>query len=302
MTRLRTSLLLAPLALAALFPWHAAASASRIDPTSHAGALRVDLGNKSSLYHKATKAQPFEFRVKGPLVIRVLSRYLFEGPESAEPTSYGLVLAIDNLEIKKISETANVSKKATLDDAPIGTLERATVTIPAGDHKVRVHPTGENEVIALRLFKGDGKKAKLKWVTFAPQVYEKALRLQGRDSEVTYYRLTRDHKVELTLRGPMRLKVMSRVDFGTERGHTQAYVIKVLLDEEEWKSYPLKSRASHISTYPEMPEITPGMGKEFSLKVPEGDHKVTLVLDCTTSEGASVRILVVERDLLAVSP
>jgi hypothetical protein len=293
---------LAPVILAALFQWNLMASTSKIDPTSHAGAMEIDLGGKTSLYHKATKLHPLKFRVSGPLAVRVLSRYLFENPDRAEPTTYEFVLAIDNLEIKNITETANVSREATVNGGPVGSLERAIVRLPAGDHEVRVSPLGEDDAVALRLFKGDGKKPKLKWVTFAPQVYEKAIRLHGRDSEVTYYRLTGNHNVEVKLRGPMRLKVMSRVDFGMERGHTQAYVIKVLLDDKEWKSHPLKSRASHISTYPEMQGITPGMGKEFRLKVPEGEHKVTLVLDCTTAEGASVRILVPEGDLLAVSP
>jgi hypothetical protein len=279
----------------------AAHASTRINPATHAGALNIDLGNKMSLYHKSTPSQPLVFRISGPVMVRVLSRYMFQSGV-AEPTIYEIVLTIDDIELTTLTEKANISREATYDGDPVGTLERTTVSLPAGEHTVYVRPKGEDEAIALRLFKGDGKKPKLKWVSFAPNVYEKAVRLHGRDSEVTYYRLTRNHNVELTLKGPMRLRVMSRVDFGTENGHTQAYVIKVLLDGEEWKSRLLKSQASHTSTYPDMPEITPGMGEDFRLNVPKGEHKVTLVLDCTTAEAASVRILVAEKDLLAASP
>lgn len=298
MKRLR---LLLVSAILSTFVAQAASASTRIVPEDHAGALNIDLGDKISLYHRTTASQPFVFKISGPAEVRILSRYMFEG-ENPEPTVYEIVLSIDDVDFETVTEKAGISREASYEGDPVGTLERTVVRIPDGSHTVHLRPGRGVGAIALRLFLGDGKKPKLKWIPFAPDVYEKAARLQGRDTEVTYYRLTRDQNVELTFLGPMRIRVMSRIDFGTESGYTQAYVVKVLLDGEEWKSSFLKSTASHISTYPDMPDITPGKGEDFSLKVPSGKHKITLVLDCTTAEAASVRILVAEKDLLAASP
>jgi hypothetical protein len=163
---------------------------------------------------------------------------------------------------------------------------------------VRISPTARDVSVALRVLRMQAKPKPTKWIPFAPESFQSAIRLQSRDTEFTYYRFDMREPVAVTIQGPLRLKVLTRLDFGTERGYTQAYVVKVFLDGEPWKNFSLTSSASHTAVYPDLGEITPGVGRDFILAVPAGSHDVKIYLDCTTASAASLRIVVPERELL----
>lgn len=279
----------------------AGAAVKRIRPVSHAGDLKILIGGKSSSYQKATKEEPIEFRIKGPKSVRLLSRYLFDtAPPEDEKVAYRLGVEIDEATLPTVKETAAISRQARLEDGGrVGTLERTVVRIPAGDHKVRVYPLDADAAVALRIFPGTGRKSKISWIPFAPERHAGSLRLHSGDKEYTYYRVNQEEPVGMTIHGPLRLKVSARLDFGAANGYTQAYVIQALLDGELWRTFPLESRASHTSTYPEFPEITPGRGRIIELEVPDGTHDVSFTLNGTTASGAALRIRVPKRDLRA---
>jgi hypothetical protein len=75
-----------------------------------------------------------------------------------------------------------------------------------------------------------------------------------------------------------------------------------LLDGAAWKSVPSKSRASHTATYPDLPEITPGIGQILDLEIPAGMHDVAFHLEGTTAGGAALRIRVPPKAQLGLSP
>ncbi len=275
----------------------AAAKSSRIRPSAHAGELKLRVSGKTRGYHRATAAEPVEFRIRGPIAIRVLSRYLF-APESADSVAvYALRLEIDGVEVRTFDEVAPPSRKARRRDGGgrVGTLERTLVQIPAGSHKVRLAPTDEGAAVAVRLYRGSGRPSGIKWVSYAPETYEKACRLHVRDVEETYYRFSVDTPVTLQLHGPLQLKILSRLDFGIERGYTQAYALKAYIDGELAQTFTLKSRASHTAIYPELPAVTPGRGQTVYLDVPDGEHEITVSLDCTTAQAGSLRTLIPEK-------
>ena len=74
-------------------------------------------------------------------------------------------------------------------------------------------------------------------------------------------------------------------------------MIQALLDGELWKTFPLESKASHTSTYPEFSEITPGRGRIIELEIPDGTHEVSFTLNGTTASGAALRIRVPKKEL-----
>lgn len=271
------------------------AASKRIHPTNDAEKITLQVGRNSSTYHLATAERPFEFKIKGPTPIRVLSRLLYEGGASAGPTRYRVRLEIDGVELRTVGETTEPSGDSAFDGEPVGEIRKRILTIPAGTHKVRVYPVEENASIALRIFQGDGRTRKLVWVSYAPESYERAIRLHARDSEYTYYRFSLGTPVTLSVNGPLRLRVMTRLDFGVERGYYQNYAIKCSLDGNLIRTHNLRSRPSHTSTYPDLPEITPGTGETIEIEVPKGIHQIGIALDCTTSETASLRIMIPKR-------
>jgi hypothetical protein len=292
----RRFLLLLLTILLALGTSPVAAAASRIRPSGEPEAVKIRVERKLRTYHLATSRSPVEYRIDGPTPIRVLSRYLFAAGSDQQVVSYGLRIEIDGVELRTLSEEAVVSTRSTLADGEVvGSLEKAVVQIPSGSHKVLISPVEAGISVALRVLHGHGRPKQVKWVPYAPDTYEKPVRLHGRDSEAIYYRFNVDVPVTLSINGPLRVRVMTRLDFDHENGYSQAYVIKTFVDGEQIQSCPLKTRASHTSTYPELPEVTPGVARDVLFDVPEGRHEVTITLDGTTAKSASLRILIPEK-------
>ncbi|MBD3334422.1 MAG: hypothetical protein GF355_02805 [Candidatus Eisenbacteria bacterium] len=277
-------------------------ASKRIKSKVHAGLFKIEIAGRTSVYYRATADTPLEVKVKGPTPIRVLSRYLYGEDEEAGPVTYSLTLSIDGVEVRTMTEDTYPSDSARRQDGgEIGTLERAVAQIPEGDHTVTIRPVDEEVELGFRIFRGLRKTGGSKWISYSPESYARAVRLHATDAELTYYRFTKSEPVVADLIGPLRLRIRTRLDFAPETGYTQAYVVSLILDGEPWKNYRLESRTSHTSIYPDLPEITPGRGRDINVKLPSGEHRLEILLSGTTAEGASLRILIPEKELLKKS-
>lgn len=294
-----TPLLLASLAAAAalLVPGTAAAASSRIHPIGEPAEIRVRVGGGVSVYHRSTFDEPAVFPVRGPVAVRLICREL-AGGEALDPEgSYLVRFEIDGTALRTVTLESGVSRKARVagTDGPVGALRKTLVRLPAGNHKLRIYPLGEETAVALRLFRGDGRKRSTKWVSFAPQSCIRPVRLHTRDTETTYYRFDDKTPASLEINGPVCLKVRTRLDFGEVRGYSQTYTITAWIDGELFRTETVKARASHTSVYPDLPDITPGIGRDITVDVPRGRHQVSFFLAGATAEAASLRILIPER-------
>ncbi|MBU1699697.1 MAG: hypothetical protein KJ927_07905 [Candidatus Eisenbacteria bacterium] len=281
-----------------LIPSNTYAASKRIKSRDHAGVVKLRIGKKLTTYYKATHAKPLTVRVSGPIPIRILSRYIYPDTPLDEQMAYHMSLEIDGVEIRTVVETTGPSTLKLRDGSPVGTLQASVAQIPAGDHRITIRPVDEGAAIALRVFRGLKQTKKEKWISYAPEKYLQPIVLKGTDSEVTYYRFDDENPVEVTMIGPLSLRVLTRIDFAPQAGYTQSYVVRTLLDGEHWKSFHLQARASHTLTYPDLPEISPGRNQEISMQVADGEHKITLFLTGATASAASLRILVPEKELL----
>lgn len=273
-------------------------TSKRLLPKVHAGIVNLRINGKSSTYHRTTQARPAEFVVQGPARLEVGARLLLPADKSGSPVR--LRLELDGKLEKTLRAKAAASKSASLVGAPgrVGTRAHTVLMIPAGPHKLRIVPIRASAIAALRVTVGAPAHGKTKWVRFEPQVYERPLILRSGDREETWYRFTTQKPAGLDVRGPLSLKISTRLDFDQNSGPSQAYVVKVLVDGVE-HGYSLKSRASQVAVYPEMPEIVPGSAGTFDIKLKSGPHKIVLRLDGTTATGATIRIRVPERELKA---
>jgi hypothetical protein len=273
----------------------ASAKSTRLKASSHGGVVKVAVGKKTLTYYQATVLKPVEAVVVGPTRLRVIARNMAPEP-GGDPVI--LKVEIDGGAPKTVTLKAASSKTASAPGGKaIGVLAKRSFEIPAGRHRVRVMPSEAGSAAAVRLYRGTAKKAKVEWVPFAPTKFEKALRLRSGDTELTCYRFTATAPVELSVIGPLRMRVDTRVDFGMTNGTTQSYVVKTLLDGKPWKSFSLKSRASHTTQYPEMAEVTPGRSVGIALEVPVGRHRVSVLLNGAGVGAATAAVRVVKGEV-----
>jgi len=272
--------------------WPAGAESERVKASAHGGIVKVQIGKDSRVYYQATVLKPVEMTVTGPTRLRVMARHM--APE-ADPNPVVLQVFIGNAPPKTMSIRAVSSRTASAAGGPVGARVDRSFNIPEGRHRVRIVPMEAGTAAAVRIYRGTAKKAKVTWVPFAPMNYEKALRVRSGDTESTCYRFTAAKAVEMPIIGPLRMRVSTRVDFGMTNGTTQSYVVKVLLDGKPWRSIPLKARASHTVTYPDLPDVTPGGARSFELEVPAGRHRVSVLLNGTGEGAATAAVRVVRR-------
>ena len=94
------------------------------------------------------------------------------------------------------------------------------------------------------------------------------------------------------INGPVRMKALTRLDFNHERGYSKSYAIQISIDGTLHRTSRLTAKASATSIYPDLPDITPGVGKTFYLDVPEGRHEIAIALTNTTANAAAIRLLI----------
>jgi hypothetical protein len=273
-------------------------ASARIAASVSDGVVKIRLGKKKlSNYDRGSKLKPVEYSVHGPTPIRILNRFLLASLSSPVPSELTYRIEIDGRALRTVKSKAAPSRTARLSGGgAVSVLSTRFVQVPAGIHRIRVYPVDDRVLLAAKVLRGSGKKVS-GWTPFAPESFERALRLHIKDSETTAYRMTPEKPVGLTLFGPMKLRATSRLDFGSAAGMTQAYVLKVALNGKPWKSFSLKARASHTAVYPEMNEITPGMAKTVVLSVPSGRNEIVFALAGTTAGGGTLQLHVPKRAL-----
>ncbi len=294
--RMKSAGLLALLSIAvlaglALDATVASGARSRPRPSKHDGTVRIIDGGKGYTFYRAEADSPVFYTLRGPATYRISARNLEPGRGVQR-----MAVEIDGQTTRIMTLSGRSSKTATQPSGEVGRLARATIKLPAGRHKVALVPQSPEGAVAARIVEGQTAR-KVQWIAFAPDGYERALRCLSGDAETTWYRTTPAKPVVTTVRGPLRMKVTSRLDFGASNGYTQSYVIRVALDGRPWKSYSLKSRSSHTCSYPELPELTPGGARDIMIEIPAGLHKVEMILDGTTSTGAALQIRVPKQEV-----
>lgn len=271
----------------------ALSGSKRVQPSSSAGRVMVQIAKKSSSYHRATRSKPAVFQVTGPTRLKLILRSL---PPAAGERAQSVRISIDGKEAKAVELKAAASRTARLaaDQRPVGTSRTRTLEIPPGLHKVRVTPLAAGDEVGVRAFRRTVARATTKWVTFAPETFEQSLRVRSGEREETCYRFTPEKPVGLTVHGPTRIRAITRIDFDQNTGTTLAYVVRAMIDGRPVESHALSARVAHTVTYPERPEITPGLAREITLKVPQGTHQVEFRLEGTTAHGATAILRVPE--------
>jgi hypothetical protein len=123
-----------------------------------------------------------------------------------------------------------------------------------------------------------------------PTDCKEAVKIQVGEKLRTYYTLRADEPLTLNIRGPARLRAITRVDFNTAISRARDYKIKVYMDQSnECLAFEKKSKPSFISKFADVENKTPGKIRNIYLDIPEGKHNLVFCLDTNKSD-SSVRM------------
>jgi hypothetical protein len=77
----------------------------------------------------------------------------------------------------------------------------------------------------------------------------------------------------------------------------QNYMIELVIDDDETRSFQIETTRSSSVTFRELPEVIPGVAKSFVLPVKKGRHHLEFRLAGTAAENAGIRLRIPESDL-----
>ncbi|MCK5451225.1 MAG: hypothetical protein KAI70_05625 [Candidatus Omnitrophica bacterium] len=135
-------------------------------------------------------------------------------------------------------------------------------------------------VVPLGLIVAYGYASKSEWTSRRPSDYKDAVKINVGGAVRTYYSLYPDAPITLDVKGPARLRAITRMDFNTAISRGRPYEIKVYMDgSDEHVSFKKKGKPSFLSTFVAVNDKTPGKIRNIYFDVPEGRHTYVFYLE-----------------------
>ena len=124
-----------------------------------------------------------------------------------------------------------------------------------------------------------------------PDKYGKSTKIQVKGKDRLYYRLDKSNPVELTIDGPAKIKVYSRLDMGKYKKDSKIdYKIYCKIDEDK-THYTRSGELSPGVKFSKSKDGKIGQGRDFTLDIAPGRHKIKLYLGSKNKQVVYIRLL-----------
>jgi hypothetical protein len=246
---------------------------------------------KKENYYLLTKNEPIEFSVEGPTFLRVYTRILW--PKGVGGNQLYKVILQDSKADERIitleSEISEITKDKN--GSRVSKWRSFYIEVPAGinDYKI-THWASPKDTILLK-FKYESPK---KWIEISATDYNTIIESIEEEKIVKYYELSEIDTLTLRISGPIKLKVISRLNYDENIMGEQNYTILVH-DNEMVNKYSLQCYKSEIITYKDRKDIVPSNAENFFLKLSKGLHTLKFNLAGTVAKSAAIRFLIEEK-------
>ena len=246
-----------------------------LKPTNYQKRITTIVSEKSRYYYSLSTNTPSLITVKGPGVIRVLSRGRFV-PDAGKNIKYEVLYSVDgvewnHVEISDVKRSTEAKYLKTSLGVP-GQLKDFEIKLDRGYHSIEFK-VKENEIPVAMRYKFIPTKAKeQEWVAFCPLRPSEPVDLISREKTYHYYRFSIENPLRVEVIGPTQLLVLSRIENHFQMKGRIYYRLQVKTEGEIINTYQLSSLRSEIAVYIDDESLIPGKACEFAIRVPEGKH------------------------------
>jgi len=246
-----------------------------LKPTNFQKRVTTLISEKSRSYYSLNTDEASIISVKGPGVLRVLTRGRFV-PDEGESIKYEVLYTVDGGEQEKVKiSSVERSKKATYLNGALGVpgqLKDFEIELGRGNHSIEFYLKEAKTPVAVRYIYTPTKAKKQDWIAFSPLLPSEPVDLISRETTVNYYRFTKDMPLMVEINGPTELRVLTRVENHYQMKGRIHYRVQVKEDGVAINTYQLSSRPSEIAEYKKDKELVPGKACEFVIYVARGRH------------------------------
>jgi hypothetical protein len=233
------------------------------------------IAEKSRTYYSLNTEKPSSITVRGPGILRVMTRGRFV-PEEGETIKYEIVYTIDGAEQKRIKMNGITrSKKATYLKGSLGVpgrLEDFEIRLGRGYHTIELWLKDRKIPVAARYKFTPTKEKKQEWIAYSPLQPAEMVDLISKEKIVHYCRFSSDKPLKIEVNGPTQLRVLTRIENHYQMKGRIHYRLQVKENNKVINTYQLSSRRSEVAVYKSNNELIPGKACEFVINVPKGRH------------------------------
>lgn len=228
-----------------------------------------------------------EFEAEGPAFLRIYTRLVYEGIEPG-PATYKMILSRDEEEERIIRKETEPSPQSRYKGVPVGKWRSIWVEVPPGKHRYQLFllsaPSGK---VAVRVVPAHPPR----WTEVLPLDAPQEMKAVEDERVVTYYRVAPGAPLRVRVTGPVRLKIIARLNFSPEMGDEATFALSIREGGKEVRRESFSTYRSQVVRYENAPDLVPSRAESLYLQVPEGAHTYEVTLLGTFAPSAAVRVL-----------
>ena len=234
-------------------------------------------GNRSSYY--TLEGQPLVYKVKGPQRIKIYSRAVLSSKKD-KSKSFGFEIQLNGNQPLQVNHQQKYSKGVKSPQHPNHYFSKSAIdyiSVPAGVNEVSIRPKKRGERIVIRVLEDhNAPKGKKKRVDALSE--ESPIKLISNGKHLSYYAMSKDHPLFVTMEGPVNLEITSRLGFSPQMGREEEYRIQVLDNGKIVGTYYFSTDRSEVTTVDGQNGVVPGSWRSCDVKLGKGMHEIKLRL------------------------
>jgi hypothetical protein len=245
---------------------------------------------KTEQYNLLVTDQPVTFTVEGPTYLRVYTRIPW--PKNATGEKIYKIILQDNYLDEEIKTFETERSSVTKDKLGrfLSKWRSFYIEVDEGLNNYKmINWYAPNDTIIFKI----KYEAPKKWKSVAATNYGSTVEAIEGEKIVKYYVLNNEQQVSLGISGPVRLKVISRLNYSPMVTGEQVYTVLVA-DKGNTDEYDLKCYKSETIKYRNRKDVVPSNARSLYINVGSGWHELKFSLSGTVAKEAALRFLVEE--------
>ena len=146
-----------------------------------------------------------------------------------------------------------------------------------GNHRIVLIPFENNKYpVLVRLLKKDFEKPSSNRKELVPMVFQTNRKVMINEKAISYYELANNRPLQIELKGPKRLRILSRLIFDEYMGISDKYHLRIKSGKKVMGTYLIYSERSSSSYILDMEDKVPGKWRTCEIDIPNGNQLITV--------------------------
>ncbi len=261
--------------------------------------VKLKVNKKTWSYWELSHETSVKVSVTGPMTLKLYTRA--EIQKKNKDVLYSFVVLEDGKDRKFLGRGSSRDKSVSMpSDKNVRIAEARSVylDVPAGAHEYSIELPNQTKTRVFARFyeEQSSSKEEISYIPFLPRHFKDEVKVVVKEKGYIYYRATNDNPIELEIIGPTRIRGVARLEFDHHMRGNKPFRVQVRENNKIIKTQALAGVISGVATYGETSSKVIGRGENFYIDVPEGKHRIEILLPDTNVE-VLFRFYIPQKDL-----